>query len=194
MALHAEKNLAVSPNAHSIYSVCVVKSSKVRVKYDKMWYVSLCDWSGNSYRYCYSMAKLAVCECFRAGKQKMVKSCCAVGCTNRYTKGGGLQFHRFPTDSVRRARWIAAVDWRTGNRTSTHGFVVLTLLVVWRATTQPHQRMFPLSLATWRALSSEKYTYKGTTEPRCAKKGWREVSLEEETARWGVNDTQWQTQ
>ena len=56
------------------------------------------------------MAKLAARGCQEAAAQKMGKSCCAVGCTNRYTKGGGLQFYRFPTDSDQRARWIAAVD------------------------------------------------------------------------------------
>ena len=40
----------------------------------------------------------------------MGKSCCAVGCVNRYRKGCGLSFYRFPTDRERRARWIAAVD------------------------------------------------------------------------------------
>ena len=40
----------------------------------------------------------------------MGKSCCAVGCVNRYRKGCGLSFYRFPTDRERRARWVAAVD------------------------------------------------------------------------------------
>ena len=39
----------------------------------------------------------------------MVKSCCAVGCTNRHYKGCGLSFYRFPTDSYRRNKWIAAI-------------------------------------------------------------------------------------
>lgn len=44
----------------------------------------------------------------------MVKSCCAVGCTNRFKKGSGVTFYRFPEDEQRRLRWIAAVgrkDW-----------------------------------------------------------------------------------
>jgi len=44
----------------------------------------------------------------------MVKSCCAVGCSNRYFKGCGLKFSRFPQDPERRRKWIAAVnrkDW-----------------------------------------------------------------------------------
>ena len=44
----------------------------------------------------------------------MVKSCCAVGCSNRYSKGSGIPFYRFPTDIERKAMWIAAVnrkDW-----------------------------------------------------------------------------------
>ena len=42
--------------------------------------------------------------------QGMPNNCCAVGCSNVYTKGCGLQFYRFPVDSDRRRRWIAAVD------------------------------------------------------------------------------------
>ena len=44
----------------------------------------------------------------------MVKSCCAVGCHNKYQKGSGIQFYRIPKDADRRARWIAAIsrkDW-----------------------------------------------------------------------------------
>lgn len=44
----------------------------------------------------------------------MVKSCCAVGCTNRYSKSSSLPFYRFPTHPERRAMWVAAVnrkDW-----------------------------------------------------------------------------------
>ena len=39
----------------------------------------------------------------------MGKSCCAIGCTNRYSKQSGIHFYRFPTDSARRARWIGSV-------------------------------------------------------------------------------------
>ena len=40
----------------------------------------------------------------------MGKACCADGCTNRFTKGSGLSFYRFPKDPARRALWISAVD------------------------------------------------------------------------------------
>ena len=40
----------------------------------------------------------------------MGKSCCAVGCSNRYSKGCGLQFYRFPRDPERRRQWIASVN------------------------------------------------------------------------------------
>ena len=41
---------------------------------------------------------------------KMVNSCCVVGCTNRVGKAAGLRFFRFPTsDRARCARWVAAV-------------------------------------------------------------------------------------
>ena len=40
----------------------------------------------------------------------MGKSCCAVRCVNRYTKGSGIHFYRFPENPEKRARWIAAVD------------------------------------------------------------------------------------
>ena len=44
----------------------------------------------------------------------MGKSCCAVSCTNRFKKGSGIKFYRFPENEDRRLRWIAAVgrkDW-----------------------------------------------------------------------------------
>ena len=44
-----------------------------------------------------------------------VKSCCAVSCSNRSSKGSTLAFCRFPTDPERRAQWIAAVgrkNWK----------------------------------------------------------------------------------
>ena len=40
----------------------------------------------------------------------MVKNCCAVGCTDRKTKGSMLSFYRFPADSDRRSRWISAIN------------------------------------------------------------------------------------
>ena len=42
----------------------------------------------------------------------MVKSCCAIGCTNRLTKGSTLSFYRFPADVERRRLWIAAINRR----------------------------------------------------------------------------------
>ena len=42
----------------------------------------------------------------------MVKSRCAVGCTNRLIKGSTLSFYRFPTDSERRRLWITAINRR----------------------------------------------------------------------------------
>ena len=41
---------------------------------------------------------------------EMVKNCCAVGCTNRWMRGCGVSFYRFPADLERRARWVAAVN------------------------------------------------------------------------------------
>ena len=38
----------------------------------------------------------------------MPVSCCAPGCTERFSKGSGVNFHRFPTDTERRKRWIIA--------------------------------------------------------------------------------------
>jgi hypothetical protein len=46
-----------------------------------------------------------------AGSQeRMVKSCCAVGCTNRSTKGNTVPFYRFPADTERRRLWISAIN------------------------------------------------------------------------------------
>lgn len=44
----------------------------------------------------------------------MVKSCCAVGCHNKYKKDSGIKFYRIPKDIDHRARWISAIsrkDW-----------------------------------------------------------------------------------
>lgn len=52
----------------------------------------------------------AIYDCIGMGK-----SCCAVGCTNRFYKGSGVHFYRFPEDPERRSRWIAVVgrkDWK----------------------------------------------------------------------------------
>ena len=40
----------------------------------------------------------------------MVKSCVAVGFANCSEKGSKLSFYRFPADSERRLKWIAAVQ------------------------------------------------------------------------------------
>ena len=50
----------------------------------------------------------------------MVKSCSTVGCANRFMKGCGLSFYRFPKDPDRLKLWISAMkrkDW-TPNRNS----------------------------------------------------------------------------
>ena len=39
----------------------------------------------------------------------MPTSCCVVGCTNRHCKDAPYRFYRFPKDSDRRQRWIAAI-------------------------------------------------------------------------------------
>ena len=43
----------------------------------------------------------------------MGKSCCAVGCTNRYLKTSRIPFYRFPTDPERRCQCIVVdhKDW-----------------------------------------------------------------------------------
>ncbi len=49
-------------------------------------------------------------DCLRMGK-----CCCAVGCSNRFSKGCGLHFYRFPVNPQRKNSWIAAVnrkDWQ----------------------------------------------------------------------------------
>lgn len=47
----------------------------------------------------------------------MPKYCCAVGCSNVYRKGSGIQFYRFPVDLERRNKWIAAVNRQNWNPT-----------------------------------------------------------------------------
>ena len=51
-----------------------------------------------------------------------MKSCCAVGCTNRHSKGSSLSFYRFPIDPERRARWIAAIK-RVNWEPNKHSFL-----------------------------------------------------------------------
>ncbi len=48
-------------------------------------------------------------------KLRMGKCCCAVGCSNRFSKGCGLHFYRFPVNPERKNSWNAAVnrkDWQ----------------------------------------------------------------------------------
>ena len=55
------------------------------------------------------------------------KSCCAVGCTNRYKKGTNQSFYRFPVEPNRRARWTAAVNRKNWiGVTGTRGFAAHT--------------------------------------------------------------------
>uniref|UniRef100_A0A8C4R720 THAP-type domain-containing protein n=1 Tax=Eptatretus burgeri TaxID=7764 RepID=A0A8C4R720_EPTBU len=47
----------------------------------------------------------------------MGKSCCAPRCTQRYTKGSGVQFYRFPAEVDRQNLWISVLrreKWRLG--------------------------------------------------------------------------------
>ena len=36
--------------------------------------------------------------------------CCVVGCTNRFIKGGSIQFFRIPAEPDRKQKWIAAIS------------------------------------------------------------------------------------
>ena len=40
----------------------------------------------------------------------MVKSCCAVGCTNCSSKGSSIHFYRFPANPQRRLLCIAGIN------------------------------------------------------------------------------------
>jgi hypothetical protein len=48
----------------------------------------------------------------------MGKSCCVKGCKNRFTKGSGISFHRFPTEPEQKTLWIQTMqslnrfDWQ----------------------------------------------------------------------------------
>ncbi len=49
-------------------------------------------------------------DCLRMGK-----CCCVMGCSNRFSKGCGLHFYRFPVNPERKNSWVAAVnrkDWQ----------------------------------------------------------------------------------
>ena len=44
-----------------------------------------------------------------SGKSIIVKSCCAIGCSNRASKSSAISFYRFPSDPKCRVKWILAV-------------------------------------------------------------------------------------
>ena len=52
---------------------------------------------------------MTIIHYFEWQKENMVKSCCAVGRTNHYTKGSWSHFFRFAEDVERRGRLVAAV-------------------------------------------------------------------------------------
>ena len=56
----------------------------------------------------------------------MVKSSCAVGCSNRSSRGCGISFYRFPADKERRSLSIAAVKRKNWTQLSTHGYVLIS--------------------------------------------------------------------
>ena len=86
----------------------------------------------------------------------MVKSCCAVRCTNRHYKGCGLSFYRFPTDSYRRNKWIATIKKeRTGSPRNILVYVVRTLLVGKRVTIDSLQTLFQVFSAMYIVLRNE---------------------------------------
>ena len=75
-------------------------------------------WPSNNPLY-YSTIDLIACDVtyrailhFEWLERKMVKSCCAIGCFNKYNKGSGLSFYRFPADKERCDEWITAVKWK----------------------------------------------------------------------------------
>ena len=47
----------------------------------------------------------------------MPKNCFAVGCSNVFRKGSGIQFYCFPVDFERWSKWIAAVNRQNWNPT-----------------------------------------------------------------------------
>ena len=58
----------------------------------------------------------------------MIKSCCAVGCSNRTSKGSEICFYRFPSDPERRSKRIAAVK-RENWEPSEHSWICSAHLV-----------------------------------------------------------------
>ena len=89
--------------------------------------MTLCNFCRQYVPFC--VAKLAARKCFRARKQKMGKSCCAIGCANCYTKVDSTSII-FLQILIRELGGSQLLTERTGNRTSTHGLVVLAFLVV----------------------------------------------------------------
>ena len=77
---------------------------------------------------------------------KMVKSCCAVGCTNHYSKGTQIHFYRFPADTQKRALWVAAVRRKNWTPTRIHGYVAPASFMARRTMTHSPRIMFPLPI------------------------------------------------
>ena len=83
----------------------------------------------------------------------MGKSCCAIGCTNCYSKGCGLSFYRFPEEPAKRAQWIAAVSRKNWQPTE-HAWICSAHFVggAKSIVIRYHQHIFHLYLFMWRAL------------------------------------------
>ena len=61
-----------------------------------------------------------------------------IGCTNRYSKDGGLSFYRFPEEAAKRAQWIAAVSRKNWQPTE-HAWICIApiLSVVQKVANDP---------------------------------------------------------
>ena len=49
-------------------------------------------------------------KCIKCVVPEMPVSCCAVNCTNRFSKGSGVGFFQFPVDPRKKELWIRAIS------------------------------------------------------------------------------------
>ena len=71
---------------------------------------------------------------------EMGKSCCAIGCTNRYYKGCGLEFTDFLKILKEGGNGLLLYIERTGYQASSRGYAAATSLVERSLTIQRLQR------------------------------------------------------
>ena len=88
-----------------------------------------------------------------------MKSCCAIGCRNRYSNGSSLSFYRFPVDLDRRCKWIAAIK-RKNWEPNQHSFLCSDHFTTGRKSQDPLSPDFVPSVFQYTDSPTRKKTVK----------------------------------